>query len=122
MPDQAIKNVHTEHCCAIHGCKYNDNDCPVANRVLQQSFPCQDCADDARDGVGWSFEKVFPKIQKPAIMPCTVCTKYKRLEQMTSFQRGEGEKLLYDSTPEGHIYREGLIWICRSCIETIKLV
>ena len=25
------KCVHTEHCCAKHGCKYMDDDCPVAD-------------------------------------------------------------------------------------------
>lgn len=37
------KDVHTEHCCVEHGCKYGDDDCPVENGVQEQSYPCQDC-------------------------------------------------------------------------------
>ena len=37
------KNVHTEHCCVQHGCKYGDEDCPVANGRQKQSFSCEDC-------------------------------------------------------------------------------
>ena len=38
------KNVHTEHCCGEHGCKYGDAACPVASGRQEQSFPCEDCA------------------------------------------------------------------------------
>ena len=42
------KNVHTEHCCFVHGCKYDDDDCPVATGKQMQSFPCEACDfDDA---------------------------------------------------------------------------
>ena len=39
-------NVHTEHCCHKHGCKYADEDCPVATGAQQQSFPCESCGDE----------------------------------------------------------------------------
>lgn len=39
------KCVHTEHCCLTHGCKYNDDDCPVINGVKPQSFPCEICEE-----------------------------------------------------------------------------
>lgn len=32
------KDVHTEHCCAIHGCKYGDTYCPVWLGRKKQSF------------------------------------------------------------------------------------
>ena len=39
-----LKDVHTEHCCSKHGCKYGENDtCPVATGTKKQSYPCQDC-------------------------------------------------------------------------------
>lgn len=38
MPD-----VHTEHCCLKHGCKYNDDKCTVMTKAEIQSYPCQDC-------------------------------------------------------------------------------
>jgi hypothetical protein len=41
------KNVHTEHCCAVHGCKYGDPDCPVETKVQKQSYACEGCDDAA---------------------------------------------------------------------------
>ncbi len=40
---EAEKNVHTEHCCVIHGCKYGDTDCPVERKIQRQSFQCEEC-------------------------------------------------------------------------------
>ena len=37
------KNVHAEHCCKEHGCKYSEQDCPVVTGEMEQSHPCQDC-------------------------------------------------------------------------------
>lgn len=45
-------DVHTEHCCARHGCKYGydiyetDKECSVATGKKKQSFPCEACEDD----------------------------------------------------------------------------
>jgi hypothetical protein len=36
-------DVHTEHCCIEHGCKYGDEGCPVENLQKIQSFPCESC-------------------------------------------------------------------------------
>ena len=36
--------VHAAHCCKWHGCKYGDTDCPVANREIEQEYPCEDCS------------------------------------------------------------------------------
>jgi hypothetical protein len=35
--------VHTEHCCARHGCKYGDLDCTVTLLRAPQSYPCESC-------------------------------------------------------------------------------
>jgi hypothetical protein len=40
------KDVHTEHCCVLHGCKYMDEDCPVKTRKKKQSYTCEDCELD----------------------------------------------------------------------------
>jgi len=40
---EADKDVHTEHCCHEHGCKYGAEDCSVENGTKQQSFPCPSC-------------------------------------------------------------------------------
>jgi len=38
------KDVHTEHCCIVHGCKYGEDDtCPVTTGQKPQSYPCEDC-------------------------------------------------------------------------------
>lgn len=37
------KNVHTEHCCKMHGCKYGDERCPVVDGTQKQSYPCESC-------------------------------------------------------------------------------
>ncbi len=42
----SCKDVHTEHCCAIHGCKYGDKDCPVETGKKIQSFPCEMCGEE----------------------------------------------------------------------------
>lgn len=38
-----MKDVHTEHCCVLHGCKYSDDDCTVVTRNKMQSFTCERC-------------------------------------------------------------------------------
>lgn len=40
---EEIKDVHTEHCCIIHGCKYNDPNCTVITEKAPQTYPCEDC-------------------------------------------------------------------------------
>ncbi len=50
------KDVHTEHCCLIHGCKYGydqfkcDKECTVATNKKQQSHPCEYCIEAKQDG------------------------------------------------------------------------
>lgn len=38
-------DVHTEHCCSQHGCKYSDEDCTVTSGQKTQSHPCMDCQE-----------------------------------------------------------------------------
>jgi len=38
-----VKDVHTEHCCVVHGCAYYVSFCPVALKLKNQSFPCPFC-------------------------------------------------------------------------------
>lgn len=37
------KDVHTEHCCLGHGCKYRDPNCTVENGTKPQSWDCEQC-------------------------------------------------------------------------------
>lgn len=41
-----MKDVHTEHCCVRHGCKYINLDCTVMTKKAEQSYPCEDCPED----------------------------------------------------------------------------
>lgn len=47
--DSFEKDTHTEHCCSIHGCKYSDPYCTVVMGIKEQSFPCEDCEEDAEE-------------------------------------------------------------------------
>jgi hypothetical protein len=44
-----VKDVHTEHCCAKHGCKYGSwqgkGPCSVEDGSKPQSYMCEYCAD-----------------------------------------------------------------------------
>jgi hypothetical protein len=40
---QPMIDVHTQHCCIIHGCNYRDDDCTVTKKLSTQSFPCEYC-------------------------------------------------------------------------------
>lgn len=45
------KDVHTEHCCVIHGCKYGNTKCTVVTRKKPQSFICEDCGCDGIENI-----------------------------------------------------------------------
>ncbi|MEG9650759.1 hypothetical protein ACTO5A_22940 [Pseudomonas aeruginosa] len=38
--------VHAAHCCARHGCKYGDDDCPVVVGTVEQLYQCEECSDE----------------------------------------------------------------------------
>ena len=47
------KDAHTEHCCEKHGCKYGQyGSCTVTTGLKKQSYPCEDCDEDARIRIG----------------------------------------------------------------------
>ena len=37
------EGVHCAHCCVDHGCKYNEDSCPVVSGESIQNNPCEDC-------------------------------------------------------------------------------
>lgn len=45
-PGRGRGDVHTEHCCEIHGCKYGDEKCTVLTRAATQSDLCETCEGD----------------------------------------------------------------------------
>lgn len=42
------KDVHTEHCCILHGCKYGNmnKECTVVEKRAPQSYCCESCEMD----------------------------------------------------------------------------
>ena len=38
--------VHMSNCCARHGCRYHDADCPVEKHLAPQDVVCEDCFED----------------------------------------------------------------------------
>ena len=40
------EGVHRTHCCKLHGCKYGDENCPVADGTIMQDYPCERCGMD----------------------------------------------------------------------------
>lgn len=40
-----MKDVHTEHCCVDHGCKYGHDNCTVTNLIEKQSYLCESCGE-----------------------------------------------------------------------------
>lgn len=42
-PNPDDRDVHTEHCCKLHGCKYNSKDCTVQYGTKLQSGLCECC-------------------------------------------------------------------------------
>jgi hypothetical protein len=53
---ESEKDVHTEHCCVDHGCKYGNEDCPVVKETKRQSHACEHCQFDAE---GYSQEGIY---------------------------------------------------------------
>jgi hypothetical protein len=66
---ELIKDVHTEHCCKIHGCKYGKDDvCTVITDKAPQSFVCENCECD-----GITNLKILNAVLKGKIRLCPHC-------------------------------------------------
>lgn len=59
---ESQQDVHTEHCCFKHGCKYSDKDCTVQLGIKKQSFPCETC-EYAKECMS-NTDKLYTAIQK----------------------------------------------------------
>ena len=44
-------DVHTEHCCSKHGCKYGDDTCTVASGEKKPSYSCEICEENKLDKI-----------------------------------------------------------------------
>lgn len=58
-----MKDVHTEHCCLIHGCKYCDPECTVVTSRAPQSFPCEACEEMDTDHIGHVLDLAIDAIE-----------------------------------------------------------
>lgn len=68
--DKSKWSVHEGHCCALHGCKYGDEDCPVVSGETQQAYLCESCGYDEIE----SLEQLKEKIQNENCVGCDCCT------------------------------------------------
>jgi len=55
--------VHAAHCCKDHGCKYGDSDCPVANGITKQLYPCEDCESEEH-----YYNQIHDKLSKDGVL------------------------------------------------------
>lgn len=44
--DKRTYGVHANHCCPECGCKYDDPDCPVVNKIIEPEFACYECEEE----------------------------------------------------------------------------
>ena len=56
--DKNRYGVHETHCCADHGCKYGDKDCPVALGEIKQAYECEYCGDE-KEQFKWHAKEVL---------------------------------------------------------------
>lgn len=47
-----MSDVHTTHCCILHGCKYDDEDCTVTSGVALQEYLCEYCHEEGITSLG----------------------------------------------------------------------
>jgi len=38
--------THRLECCILHGCKYDDDKCPVATGIVRQVYICEECTKE----------------------------------------------------------------------------
>jgi len=57
-----MKDVHTEHCCKDHGCKYGDKDCPVVIGTAIQAHPCELCHTEETARINTKLKKNIIKL------------------------------------------------------------
>lgn len=57
------KDVHTKHCCIMHGCKYYHDYCPVEKAKKKQSYPCEWCMEewDENEEIAYLMNEMFNK-------------------------------------------------------------
>lgn len=67
-------DVHTEHCCDMHGCKYGDDEaCTVATRLKLQSHPCERCYEEIYEDGGWETAHLMNELYNKGFKKAETC-------------------------------------------------
>jgi len=82
-----MKDVHTEHCCIFHGCKYSDDNCTVTTKTASQSHRCEDCEYDGIDIRPWGSYQVLVDASDHKVKTITI-----KAGQRISLQRHKHRK------------------------------
>lgn len=67
-----MKDVHTEHCCDKHGCKYSNENCTVTTGRAPQSYRCEDCEYEGRDIRPWGEYTVLVDASNHKVKTITI--------------------------------------------------
>ena len=60
MSDNVVRDVHTGHCCLLHGCKYGQDEvCTVTTMKAKQESLCETCSME-----GEFYEEGMLEVQK----------------------------------------------------------
>lgn len=66
-----IHDVHTRHCCILHGCKYGKDDtCTVMTGAAPQEHVCETC--DTMDGIH-DLKTLMTVLKKKKKKRCFYC-------------------------------------------------
>ena len=82
---EKIKDVHTEHCCREHGCKYGDGgNCTVMSGQKTQSFACEVCDWRATqtDWIGPVVRDFFGEALQPVIVDALIDALVKKAQEV----------------------------------------
>ena len=74
--------THRTHCCFIHGCKYGNDECPVAKGGIEQEFICEDCEADGIKSV-----EEIKAMNTLGIKKCTECGHYYKANEFPYVQK-----------------------------------
>lgn len=114
--EEAQRDTHTEHCCVDHGCKYNDDQCPVISETKRQTGLCQDCNDhdpewlDLKSRDSLTLKETDSKdapLPEPKSWRCLHCgnTTYVLKQPLSSYELA-GEEIVFGLLSERKVCTE----------------
>jgi len=63
-PRWRVGEAHKNNCCAIHGCKWSEKDCPVVLKTARGG-PCRICLDiEDKPPTKWAYEAACKALWK----------------------------------------------------------